>query len=531
MSPLRGDVISDASISELDAKTLLLGDVAENGFWWTGKDTRSKSLGRRRKPERCTEAGKSLVHSRSPQIDWPEVDQWYNLVLNPGKDWHSRLKPNDVILEQSTGTSLPGLSFLEIEQAIAEGSAHIQRVLLRTSESLLKRPGRPLRDPHEIRFLLIMMSNPSLYPGDIAPSSPGSKGKQPAQYLTIGGGFEETNGIGNSRDGPSRHNSASAWDQGNAFGIVKRILGLLANLSNECHRYLTAWFSRYDETKFREAVDLIERFVTHRLKRQQGRKKSNAGNPTDGLIPSLSGTSADTSAQLHAALGLSGSAKAANDNKNQYALYTEDWQIRAAAKILALLFFANKTFHGERSAKTLAADAAMSKPGSLSRTYIKNHGQLLSTSDFYNTMVDYTDLIADFDLWESSQRKFAFCQYPFFLSVGAKIRIMEHDARRQMEARAREAFFNSIIRNKNLEQYLSLKVRRECLVEDSLSSISEVVGGGPEDIKKGLKVQFVGEEGVDAGGLRKEWFLLLVREIFDPHHGKPFLVLRPGSSS
>jgi len=29
----------------------------------------------------------------------------------------------------------------------------------------------------------------------------------------------------------------------------------------------------------------------------------------------------------------------------------------------------------------------------------------------------------------------------------------------------------------------------------------------------------VGEDGVDAGGLRKEWFLLLCREVFDPLYG------------
>lgn len=52
-----------------------------------------------------------------------------------------------------------------------------------------------------------------------------------------------------------------------------------------------------------------------------------------------------------------------------------------------------------------------------------------------------------------------------------------------------------------------------------LRRISEVVGSGQGDIKKGLKIEFVGEEGVDAGGLRKEWFLLFIRELFDEAHG------------
>ncbi len=57
-------------------------------------------------------------------------------------------------------------------------------------------------------------------------------------------------------------------------------------------------------------------------------------------------------------------------------------------------------------------------------------------------------------------------------------------------------------------------------INNRLRRISEVVGSGQGDIKKGLKIDFIGEEGVDAGGLRKEWFLLLIREVFDEAHGE-----------
>ena len=77
---------------------------------------------------------------------------------------------------------------------------------------------------------------------------------------------------------------------------------------------------------------------------------------------------------------------------------------------------------------------------------------------------------------------------------------MEYDARRQMEVKAREAFFSSILSRKAVSQYLVLKVRRDCLVDDSLRGVSEVVATGQEEIKKGLKIDFIGEEGVDAGG-------------------------------
>lgn len=39
------------------------------------------------------------------------------------------------------------------------------------------------------------------------------------------------------------------------------------------------------------------------------------------------------------------------------------------------------------------------------------------------------------------------------------------------------------------------------------------------DLKKQLRVQFLGEEGVDEGGVQKEFFQLIVREIFDTKYG------------
>lgn len=40
-----------------------------------------------------------------------------------------------------------------------------------------------------------------------------------------------------------------------------------------------------------------------------------------------------------------------------------------------------------------------------------------------------------------------------------------------------------------------------------------------KDLKKKLKVTFTGEPGLDMGGLTKEWFLLLIREIFHAEYG------------
>lgn len=84
-----------------------------------------------------------------------------------------------------------------------------------------------------------------------------------------------------------------------------------------------------------------------------------------------------------------------------------------------------------------------------------------------------------------------------------------------MDGKAREALFSMLFQKRPIQPHLVLRIRREYLIEDSLRQISS----NEMELKKSLRIEFVGEDGVDAGGLRKEWFLLLVRELFDPQYG------------
>ena len=63
--------------------------------------------------------------------------------------------------------------------------------------------------------------------------------------------------------------------------------------------------------------------------------------------------------------------------------------------------------------------------------------------------------------------------------------------------------------------FLNITVRRDHLVADSMQEIS----AKQKDLKKKLKVSFLGEPGLDMGGLAKEWFQLLVKQIFDEEYG------------
>ncbi|XP_014677313.1 PREDICTED: probable E3 ubiquitin-protein ligase HERC4 [Priapulus caudatus] len=59
-------------------------------------------------------------------------------------------------------------------------------------------------------------------------------------------------------------------------------------------------------------------------------------------------------------------------------------------------------------------------------------------------------------------------------------------------------------------------VRRDHIVQDTIAQLSKQ---RTSDLKKPIKVVFVGEEAVDQGGVLKEFFLLLIQEVLNPIYG------------
>jgi len=68
------------------------------------------------------------------------------------------------------------------------------------------------------------------------------------------------------------------------------------------------------------------------------------------------------------------------------------------------------------------------------------------------------------------------------------------------------------------------------LISCTLPNVFQIAGK-QMDLKKKLKVTFAGEPGLDMGGLTKEWFLLLVRQIFQPEYGNVLCALKRFCSS
>lgn len=91
-------------------------------------------------------------------------------------------------------------------------------------------------------------------------------------------------------------------------------------------------------------------------------------------------------------------------------------------------------------------------------------------------------------------------------------RVLEFDNKRN--------YFNQQLHRRphTREHYgtLQLNVRRQRVFEDSFQYLQRKTG---DQIKYGkLSVRFYDEEGVDAGGVTREWFQILARQMFDPNY-------------
>ncbi|KAI5181359.1 ubiquitin-protein ligase E3 A [Nematocida sp. AWRm80] len=111
--------------------------------------------------------------------------------------------------------------------------------------------------------------------------------------------------------------------------------------------------------------------------------------------------------------------------------------------------------------------------------------------------------------------------YPFILDMAAKSDLIQIENTDRMKAELQDAFFRSLFEGK-IPPYLSFEVKRETIVEDSLALLQSIE---KEMVWKQLKIKFHGEEGVDSGGIKKEFFQILSQrtlgqwDIFEEKNG------------
>ncbi|XP_018332233.1 ubiquitin-protein ligase E3A [Agrilus planipennis] len=139
-------------------------------------------------------------------------------------------------------------------------------------------------------------------------------------------------------------------------------------------------------------------------------------------------------------------------------------------------------------------------------------------SEFYNEpLSDAVEMDKDFAYFKSELGKFSFMNYAFILTPATKTLGLYFDNRIRMYSERRISFFQSVAGQPS-NPYLRLKVRRDHIIDDALVELEMIAMENPLDLKKQLVVEFEGEQGIDEGGVSKEFFQLVIEEIFNPDY-------------
>ncbi|XP_061189216.1 ubiquitin-protein ligase E3A-like [Saccostrea echinata] len=143
---------------------------------------------------------------------------------------------------------------------------------------------------------------------------------------------------------------------------------------------------------------------------------------------------------------------------------------------------------------------------------------LVPYDEFVNELLnEYVDIEVDYK--NKLESKFSFMNHNFILSTASKHMCMYYDNRVRMFNERRSSILNTFLRGLPPTPFLRLRVRRDHLIDDALVNLEMTAMDNPQDLKKQLIVEFEGEHAMDEGGVSKEFFQLVVEEIFNPDFG------------
>lgn len=152
---------------------------------------------------------------------------------------------------------------------------------------------------------------------------------------------------------------------------------------------------------------------------------------------------------------------------------------------------------------------------------IDSRSPLIPYDEFINdSLNEVLEMDKDFTFFKvDGESKFSFQTCPFVLNAISKNLGLYYDSRIRMYGERRLTAFYSMMQGREPAPFLELKVRRDHIIDDALIRLEIIAMENPSDLKKQLVVEFEGEQGVDEGGISKEFFQLFLEEIFNPDIG------------
>ncbi|KAH0792141.1 putative E3 ubiquitin-protein ligase HERC4 isoform X1 [Histomonas meleagridis] len=148
----------------------------------------------------------------------------------------------------------------------------------------------------------------------------------------------------------------------------------------------------------------------------------------------------------------------------------------------------------------------------------------LSFENFYHdTINQMIDINVDYQIWSSSEDNWCYARFaPWLLNADTKTKFLRINSRQLMNQLQINAMRNAtrywgttpVVTPNDL--FLIIEVDRNNILLDTFKAIAYLKNPDLE-LKKPLKILFKDEPGVDEGGVQREFFQLIVEELFDPN--------------
>jgi hypothetical protein len=153
--------------------------------------------------------------------------------------------------------------------------------------------------------------------------------------------------------------------------------------------------------------------------------------------------------------------------------------------------------------------------------HVSERMNLAKADDFYSRAVSQIPLETLFeDLYTKklheklhTSNRFLVSQYPFIIPPATKRDLLQMESNVTMLKTAAEDGTRNLAEGTiSIDPFFVVEVARKHLLEHTFKAIADAK---PKDLRKKLRIKFEGEEGIDAGGVAKEFFQLVSEELFD----------------
>lgn len=126
---------------------------------------------------------------------------------------------------------------------------------------------------------------------------------------------------------------------------------------------------------------------------------------------------------------------------------------------------------------------------------------------------------------QQSRSIFSFLANPFFLVLAKKNLGLYYDNKIKMMRERRNNIMMSLLEGRVPTPYFKIRLSRQNLLTEALSLIELQEQENPATLRKQLFVEFENEQGIDQGGVSKEFFQLVIDELLNKGFSKKKIFL------